>query len=38
LELEDNLVEKNILNIDLDFWEKNMATTSKSLEKVKKYI
>jgi len=38
LELEDNLAENSILNIDLDFWEVNMATTDKSLQKLKKYI
>ena len=38
LELEDNLVENSILNIDLDFWEENIATTKESLEKIKKYI
>jgi len=38
LELEDEIAENNILNIDLDFWEENMATTDKSLQKIKKYI
>lgn len=31
-------IENNILNIDLDFWEENMSSTKKSLEKVKKLI
>ena len=38
LELEDDLAENSILNIDLDFWEENMVTTQKSLEKLKQYI
>jgi hypothetical protein len=36
--LEDEIAENSILNIDLDFWEENMATTDESLQKLKKYI
>ena len=38
LEITNNLVKNQILNIDLDFWESNMATSIKSLNKVKNLI
>ena len=38
LELDDKLFKDNVLNIDLDFWEENMTTDYKSLERIKKYI
>ena len=38
LDLDDNLLKNSILNIDLDFWEENMATDNQSLEKIKQYI
>jgi len=38
LETDNKILENSILNIDLDFWEENMATTNESLEKLKNYI
>ncbi len=38
LEINDNLLKNSILNIDLDFWEENMATDKQSLDKIKQYI
>ena len=38
LELDESLIDKCILNIDLDFWDPQMWTTTNSLLKIKKSI
>ncbi len=38
LELDKNFVKWKILNIDLDFWAKEMGTTKESLKKIKNLL